>query len=177
MLQWNLQTLEYSRRRFINTTQMRSQGQGWCKRNEKFGEIRGWFQVWEAGSLAMNQGPRDPGETGYCAWMVSPGQSVTWSLWRFGFSSSERESPMPIPNWCVQELFQVHRVRCVTWGHPSLVTGWELWTKPSLLLFLACLQTARRGQCSPVRFTVWSFRPPMCESCRMHSGFSAWMQP
>lgn len=66
------------------------------------GELREWFQVREAGSFAMHR----PGIQ-----MVSPGWSVSQSLWRFGFSFSGTESLTPIPDWWV---FPVHRFRCVT---------------------------------------------------------------
>lgn len=66
------------------------------------GELREWFQVREVGSFAMHR----PGIQ-----MVSPGWSVSQSLWRFGFSFSGTESLTPIPDWWV---FPVHRFRCVT---------------------------------------------------------------
>lgn len=54
-----------------------------------------------------NECTRDPGETGCCAQVVSLGQSVTWSFWWFGLSSSEKESLVLTPNWWAQEPFQV----------------------------------------------------------------------
>lgn len=54
-----------------------------------------------------NECSRDPGETGCCVQVVSLGQSVTWSFWWFGLSSSAKESLMPTPSWWAQEPFQV----------------------------------------------------------------------
>lgn len=89
--------------------------------------------------LGMGGCARDPAETRCCAQMVHLGQSVICSLWWFGFSSSETESLMPVTSCWAQEPFQIHRLRYATWGHPSLITGWKFWSKPSAFLFLACL--------------------------------------